>query len=308
MKQVSPELLEHLHKATEFYMCDLYEITLKSGLVLRYASYDRDITLPDGRVFVCDGPLLKRTRIKLTSGISVDSDLTDLVGGVPMIQVAHNGGFDEARLSLLLCFMTTGTIGSGNMMMTFIENEDKLEDETDLVTSSALSIVGYVERFGGYVNVDAGGGMEMKWVVKSSVQKLNVEYPPRKFYPTCPYALYDNACGLDLAAYTVTGTVTAVVSSQELNTTLSHNDGYFEQGGLEFTSGALSGVAVPVNTSYKVNGKIVALIPFDVPPAAGDTFKIYPGCDKTPNTCKNKFNNFIHNRATPYIPLKETII
>ena len=42
-------------------------------------------------------------------------------------------------------------------------------------------------------------------------------------------------------------------------------------------------------------------------PRIGDVAYIYPGCDKTPTTCKNKFNNFSRNRATPYVPLKETI-
>jgi hypothetical protein len=125
MKQVTPELQEFLHTYTEFIICDLYEITLKSGLVFRYASFDRDITLPnDGRFFSHKGPLFKRNRIKLSSGISVDkltvtvhSDATDTIGGSPAIQVAHNGGFDEAELSLLRCFMAPpGTLDDSMMM------------------------------------------------------------------------------------------------------------------------------------------------------------------------------------------------
>lgn len=285
MKQVSDELREYLHSRSEFFMCDLYEITLKSGLTFRYASYDRDITLPDGRVFSCKGPLFKRTGIKLTSGISVDkmtvtvyTDAADLISGTPMMQIAHAGGFDEAKLTLLLCVM-----------------------------SSPGVVVGAIEMFGGYIDVETGGGLEMKWTVKSGVQKLNVEYPLRKYYPECPYSMYDSGCGLDFAAYTTTGTVTGVASTQDFNTSVSKTDGYYEQGGIEFTSRALSGVSAPIKASYQTNGRIILLIPLDASPSIGDTFKIYPGCDKTPATCKNKFNNFSRNRATPYIPLKETI-
>jgi len=148
----------------------------------------------------------------------------------------------------------------------------------------------------------------MKWVVKSGAQKLNVEYPLRKYYPTCPYSLYGPGCGLDLEEYTTTGTVTAVESYQEFQTNLNAVDGYYEQGGIEWLTGPLAGVSAPIQTSYQANGRIIMLIPLDAAPQVGDTFKIYPGCNKTPITCKNKFNNFNKNRATPYIPLKETII
>ena len=286
MKKVPPELLDYLHTRTEFCMCDLYEITFKSGLVFRYASYDREITLADGRQFSSKGPIFRRDRIKLSSTITVDQlavtvtvDQNDKIGDTPMMQIAHVGGFDEAGLTLLRCFMEpTG------------------------------EVVGAVDMFGGYIDVEGGGGLEMRWVVKSGVQKLNVDYPLRKYYPTCPYSLYDAGCGLSLASYSATGTVTGVSSYQDFNTDLNRPDGYYEQGGIEWLSGALTGVSAPIKASHQANGRIVMLIPLDAVPEVGDTFRIYPGCDKTPTTCRDKFNNFSHNRATPYIPLKETVL
>jgi len=284
MKTVTPELLAYLNTRTEFMKCDLYELTLQSGLVFRYANYDRDITLPDGRFFSGKGPQFKRDRTKLSSEITVDKmnvnvlvDQTDMIGTTPMMQIAHNGGFDEATVSLLKCFMDTPGV-----------------------------VVGSVEMFTGYVDVKDGGGLEMNWEVKSSVQKLNVDYPTGKYYPTCLYSLYDARCGVDLVSHTVTGTVTAVSSYQDFNTSVTAVDGYYEQGGIEWLSGPLAGVAAPIKTS--LNGRIVMLIPLDTAPEVGNTFKIYPGCDKTPATCRDKFGNFLRNRATPYIPLKETIV
>jgi hypothetical protein len=311
MKQVTPELREFLHTHTEFIMCDLYEITLKSGLIFRYAEFDRDIKLPDGRFYSHKGPLFKRNRIKLSSGISVDkltvtvySNATDTVGGSPMIQVAHNGGFDEAELSLLRCIMAPPTVIEESLLMRLIGDGDGIDPQT-----GGLVVVGAVEMFTGYIDVDNGGGLEMKWTVKSGVQKLNVDYPLHKYYPTCPYSCYDDACGLNIDYYTNTGAITAVTSAIDFDTNIiGKPDGYYEQGGIEFTSGALSGVSAPVNTSYNANGRVVMLIPLDAAPAVGDAFNIYPGCDKTPATCKNKFSNFSHNRATPYIPLKETLM
>ncbi len=286
MKQVAPELLAYLHSCTDFYMCDLYELTLFSGLTFRYASYDMDISLLDGKFFSSKGPQFKRDRTRLSSTISVDKlnvtvllDDTDKISDVPIMHIAHNGGFDEATLSLYRCFM-----------------------------SIPGSVVGLVEMFTGYVDVKDGGGLTMSWEIKSSVQRLNVDYPLRKYYPTCPYSLYDAGCGVNIAAYSKVGTVTGVIGQQLFNTNVNFADEYYDQGGIEWLSGGLSGVAAPIKSSFHTNGQIMMLVPLDAPPAAGDTFRIYPGCDKTPATCKNKFSNELRNRATPYIPLKEAIV
>jgi len=140
------------------------------------------------------------------------------------------------------------------------------------------------------------------------VQRLNVEWPMRKYYPTCPYPLYGPGCGLNIANFTTTGTITQVIGWQEFYTNLSFPDGYYDQGGIEWLDGPLAGAAVPIKQSYQANGRIIILMPLAAAPVAGNTFHIYPGCDKTPKTCKDKFNNFLRNRATPYIPTKETIV
>lgn len=283
MKQVTPELRTYLHSRTEFYKCDLYELTLQSGLVFRYANYDMAISLPDGRTFTHKGPQFKRDRTKLSSEITVDKmnvtvyvEQTDKIGGAPIMHVAHNGGFDEATLAIYKCFMDTPGV-----------------------------VVGTVHMFSGDIDVKDGGGLEMNWEVKSKVQKLNVEYPTRKYYSTCPYSLYDDGCGLNVNNFTVQGKVTSVNSYQDFNIDAMAANNYYDQGGIEWLSGPLTGVSAPVKTS--IGGRIIMLIPLAAAPEVGNTFRIYPGCNKMPAMCRDKFNNFLRNRATPYIPLKETI-
>ena len=186
MKECSDALIAFLNTAKVFFKCDLYEITLASGTVLRYADYDMPIALPDSRVFSCTGPLFKRGKTKLTAKIDVDSmdvsvfvDRNDTIGGISWQAAAQNGAFDNASLTLYKCFMSAPGL-----------------------------VVGALAWFGGYVDVDGGGGLEMDWKVKSAMQRLNVDYPIRKYYPTCPYALYDGDCGLNIADWTVAGTVT----------------------------------------------------------------------------------------------------
>ena len=286
MKAASAELIAYLNSTTEFFRCDLYEITLNGGTMLRYTDYDMPITLPDGRKFLASGPTFERGRTQLSSTISVDAmnvtmfvDGDDRIDGVPMMTVARNGGFDEAKCTVYICFMSFPGV-----------------------------IVDVLEWFTGTLDVQDGGGLELTLQNKSLIQKANVDYPARLYFPTCPYSVYSAGCGLNVVDFTKTGKITRVISKQRIYTDLNFADGYYDLGGIEFTSGDLVGTSMSIKNSYQSNGQIVMLAALDALPAVGDTFKIYPGCAKTPEMCKNKFGNLKRNRATPYIPLKETIL
>jgi uncharacterized phage protein (TIGR02218 family) len=285
MKQVPIELLNYLHSRKQIFMCDLYELELASGLVFRYANYGMDITLPDGSFYTSKGPSFTRDKIGLSSKIKVDEmnvtitvDSTDKIGGVPMMHVANNGGFDCAKLTLSFCFMDSPGV-----------------------------VVGAVEMFGGDISINNGGGLDLSLKVKSSAQRLDVEYPPRRYYPTCPYTLYSAGCGLNIATFTVYGTVTSIIAgAYHFGTNLNFSSGYYNNGGIEFLSGALTGAFAPIK--YSNNTGFELLIPLNIAPAVGDTFRVYPGCNKTSPECDSKFGNFTKNRSTPYIPLKESIV
>ena len=85
----------------------------------------------------------------------------------------------------------------------------------------------------------------------------------------------------------------------------SFENGFYTAGGMEWISGPLSGQATQIMDS--ATNSIIYMSATNTTPNVGDVAYIYPGCDKTPATCKAKFNNFSRNRATPYVPLKETI-
>lgn len=283
MKNADESLIKYLAKTTDFRMCDLYEITLFDGAIFRYANYDRDIFLSDGRLFSCNGPGSSRDKISLTDDEVIDSlnieltiDETDKMNNVSIIQIARNGGFDDARLSLYRCFI----------------------DEW----GNALYIL---ELFTGEIETPEGGGLKLALDVNSLANKLNNNFPTRCYYPTCPFSLYDSMCGVNLENYKKMGTVSSA-TKKVINSNLTFANGYYEQGGLEFTSGALAGTAHSIR--YSNNNTFELLIEAESAPNVGDTFIVYPGCDKTPNTCKNKFNNFYYNRATPFIPIKETSV
>jgi len=47
-------------------------------------------------------------------------------------------------------------------------------------------------------------------------------------------------------------------------------------------------------------------MPFDI--AIGDSFEIQAGCDKTFETCINRFNNAINFRGEPHMPGQDEIL
>ncbi len=39
----------------------------------------------------------------------------------------------------------------------------------------------------------------------------------------------------------------------------------------------------------------------------GDTYSVYPGCDKNWETCKTKFDNMMNFRGEPFIPQEQSV-
>lgn len=281
MKEVSNVLEIYLNETKSLQSCDLYEIVLKSGVSYCYAGADIQVQ-HDGKTYRHDGPIFKRTQTKINSTVSVDKltitiycDKTDTIGNVPLMAAVHNGGLDGARFVLRRAFFRG----------------------TDLVD--------VIDLFDGFAEVKEGGGMTIKLEAKSVVQKLNSEWPQRRYYPTCPYTLFSDECGVSVTAYRKRVTVTAVpdYNTVQFNTTFAN--GYYDAGGIEWLSGPLVGQSTQVLRS--ASNRLMFMTPSEAQPEVGNEAYIYPGCDKTPATCRSKFNNFSRNRATPYVPRKETI-
>lgn len=122
--------------------------------------------------------------------------------------------------------------------------------------------------------------------------------------------LGDHECKVDLNApaggdggnITVTGTVsTGASNTQFTDTSRSEVSNYFTHGIVTFTSGSLNGRSVEVRKF--MSGGLFELL--DATPLvidAGVTYSAIRGCDRTPETCKNVFNNIINIRAQPKIP------
>lgn len=125
--------------------------------------------------------------------------------------------------------------------------------------------------------------------------------------PTCRWTLGDidsnlnsiasSHCTVNLVALAVTGVaVTSVTNNQAFHaSTLGQPDGYFTSGFLKWTSGLNSGRTMDIQASALSGGSIVLQLPMLNAIAIGDTFTIYPGCQKRKlEDCFTKFSNVLN--------------
>ena len=283
MRAATPALIAHLNSTQQFVMADMYAFTLDSGIVLRYTTWDTDL-IYNGNNYSSSGPLITRSKSRIVLGVEVETlDLiiapaqTDLIAGVPFLAAAIRGALDGAYLHLDRIFMSAGAV-----------------------------VGGYINFTGAVADITVSR-TEIKMSVKSPMNLLNVQFPKNIIQPGCLRTLYDTGCGVVRSSVAVNSSVTSA-STTVINTPMlvgfGLSVGYFDQGYVEFTSGALIGVSRTIKSSG--SGQLHLLNPLAAAPSPGDTFTAYPGCDRSQATCSAKFNNIAKFRGFPYVPMPET--
>jgi uncharacterized phage protein (TIGR02218 family) len=287
MKTATPAFITWLAANSEFVMAELYDIILADGTQLRYTTFDRNL-LVGGTTYITGPPNFKRGTVEEVLGLSkvgtltleIHANPTDLIGGVPVLQKIVRGDFDKAALTVRRLFMDSGLNQQGTVIR-FVGNIGDLDQVSRTVA---------------------------KFTCKSKVEDLNIQLPHNIRQPTCIHTLFDSGCTLSKASFAVNGTVQTGSTVNKLITNLTQADSYFDNGQLVFTSGPNSGHVVAVKQYLNVGGTVYFVVPLPALPSAGDTFTVYPGCDKTQATCTSKFSNLANFGGFPYVPVPETAI
>ncbi len=278
------DLVHFLQNNTEFRMADLYTITLMSGTVLRYTTWDSNLVVL-GNTFLTGPPNIERTSIEEKLGmdvstieITIQASLFDVVNGTPILQAIGLGLWDGAAFRIDRLFMDS----NGNQ-------------------------IGTVIRFSGVVGpVDELTRSYVKFTVNAGTQFLTMQLPPIIMQPNCVHTLFDAGCGLVKASFAEANTVQGGSTINKLISLSAKADGYYDNGQIVFTSGPNTGLTKAVKQYFAKNFFFNSPLPF--PPNAGDAFTAWPGDDKTQATCANKFNNLANFGGFPYVPVPETAI
>lgn len=287
MKSATPAFITWLAANTEFIMAELYDLTLADGTALHYIPFDRSLEV-GGTTYLSGPPNFRRGAVEEVIGVSkigtlsleIHASPSDLIGGVPILQKIARGDFDKAQITVRRLFM-----------------------------DSALNQQGMVIRFVGNIgDLDQLSRNMARFTCKSKVEDLNIQLPRNILQPTCMHTLFDAGCTLNKSAFAVNGTVQAGSTVNKLITNLTQADSYFDNGQLIFTSGANNGHVAAVRTYTNSGGTVYFFVPLPTAPAIGDTFTMYPGCDKTQATCTAKFSNLANFGGFPFVPAPETAL
>jgi uncharacterized phage protein (TIGR02218 family) len=302
--------LTAIYKSRQFCVANLYTWSLVDGTVLRYTSFDTDISF-NGNLYSAGGqigPYWDRSDNKakwhLKAGVEVDTLVLDAIPGTATV---------EGTSFLLAC------------RLGFFDGAEVQVDEAafQLTPGAWVSPIvipaaqGVVTVFAGrQADITYGRGV-VTFSVNSHLELLNQMMPRNLFQAPCVNHFGDASCTVNLETHpgTTNQTVSSGSTPNSLNFTgLGGFAGYYALGKIKGLSGANAGVWRTIKDYVIVTPGVAQTItltnPYGTAPSPGDTFRIYPGCNKSltdPNGCP-KSNNTANFRATPNVPQPEQAV
>ncbi len=252
------------------------KITRTDAQVFGFTSHQRDVTISS--VLYKAGPGLDVQSLVSSAGYAVDN--TELT-------IIHDDDETFTRADIL------AGRWDGAEFELFVFNWAAPADGRDVVFTGNLGQV--KPRRGAYV-VELRG---LQHYLNQPIGSVSTK--------TCRARLGDSLCRVNLAAFTVTGTLTGVTSQQVFtDTARTEADEWFAEGVLTFTGGNNTGLSYRVR-SYAADTFTLAVAPV-LPVQAGDTYSVHAGCRKRlAEDCVAKFSNALNFQGEPHRPTVDEI-
>jgi uncharacterized phage protein (TIGR02218 family) len=270
MKIISAGLASHLaSRGTTLATC--WKVTRTDSVVFGFTDHDVDLTVSAVLYVASTG--YTRSAIQTDSALAVDN--LDL-----------EGVFDSAAI-------TEADLRAG--LWDYASVEIFLVNWADLTQ-------GTMKLRKGRLGQSNAGKTRYTTELRGLMQHLQQEVG-RIYGPADDVDLGDARSGINIATYTVTGTITSVTNNRIFaDTGRTEATNYFDYGKLTFTSGLNNGLGMEVKTftSGADTFELQLPMPYDV--QIGDTYSVYAGYDKSLTQALNKFNNVVNFRGFPFVP------
>jgi len=297
--------LQNLFATGQMNYANVYQFNLVGGTTLYYCSGDVDIYLKTassgGDPFWANqkfsaggsiGPYIGRkdSKAKMHSaiGLQVDTLVFDVIpasaqiNGANFLTAVREGVFDGANLLYVGVYWPIGAYAN-----------------PVIPTGTVKKFLGRVASVGISRNLAT-------FTINSYLELLNQNMPINLYQGSCVNTLYDTSCTLLKSNFLTTSSAITGSTVNNVLATLSQASGYFSLGTITFTSGVNNGVTRTIKQhTAGTPATINVIAPLPSAPANGDTFSIYPGCDKNESTCATKFSNLPNFRGFPWIPSQE---
>jgi uncharacterized phage protein (TIGR02218 family) len=274
MRQIPFDLAEHLAgEATT--TCHCWRAARRDGVALGFTDHDEDIAF-DGTLF------------RAASGLDAaeaQADLGFATGGGEVAGALGDDSLSETDLA-------AGLWDSAKVEM-FLVNWRMPDQRIRL----KIGEIGEVRRAGTAFTAE----------LRSMAHRLEATCG-RLYGSTCDAELGDARCGRDVTGpeFRGTGAVTAVTSRFELAASGldAYETGWFRGGIVSWVSGANAGQISEVREHRTAAGtaKLALWQATPFPVEAGDAFTVTAGCDKTFETCRERFANTANFRGFPHMP------
>jgi len=275
MRPVSANLKAHLEGET-LTVCTLWKITRADAQVFGFTDNSRAVVYDSVTYEASAGHTPSSIRTTATLGVD-NLEVQSVLDSAAITEADIQAGlWDYAEVEIML--VNYLSLGDGHMLL----------------------------RKGWLGNVKTGRSTfvaELRGMMQPLQQTIG-----RVYTPACDAALGDARCGITLASYTVTGSVTTATSARVFtDTTRTEADGYFDGGLITWTSGDNDTYSMEVKSSTAAG--VITLqqgMPNDT--TIGDAYSLSAGCDKLLATCRDKFSNVVNFRGFPHVPGPDKVI
>lgn len=279
MSVVTGDLAAHLAGGVTT-TCQCWAVVRRDGAVLGFTDHDRDLVF-EGVTFRA-GTGLTAGALSQVAGLAVDN--AEVVGAL------SDAGISEVDLR-------AGRFDGASVRQWLVNWQ--AVDQRALIFAGTL---GEVEQAGAEFRVELRGLSEaMNRTVGRVIQT------------GCDAVLGDRRCGVDLSAEGMSGEfVLAGLRERRvlvLPLEAGFEAGWFEGGRCLFLDGAAAGLGGTVKRDgWEPGARLVEL--WEEPgvlPAVGDRVRLWAGCDRLAETCREKFANFANFRGFPHVPDEDWI-
>jgi len=253
--------------STTLFLARVVKITRLDGVVLRIAEAEEAITASAQTFLPLPGATISAVQHILGGGI-----------GSMEIRFAHSDGGTLDTFEL-----NTGFWDGSRVQMYLVDraNATTLGDPifTGLIDVVSIDVIG------------SGGSFDIRGLASEAEAFIQT------FQPMCRTDLFSSLCQLNENDWDHAGTVGTIID--RFNFTVAGlgappADGWFNQGTFVTASGFKGVTANWVQSSLK----ITTYQPICVARLnAGEAITLYPGCDKTATTCREKFSNRINHQG-----------
>lgn len=260
-------------------LCSCWKITRKDGVVLAFTDHDTDLTYL-GDVYKASSGF-KRTAVTGDETLAVAN--LDILGILDSTSITandlRNGVYDYAQVEVFLL------------------------NWADL-TQGRIAI-----RRGVFGEISVTPTGVFRTELRGLAQYVNYQFG-ELYSPACRADLGDTRCKVNLASFSVTGTVAGVSVDRAVFSVsgFAQPSSYFDYGAVTWITGDNAGARMEVKSWTNSSQAFTLFLPMPRPIQIGDTFSVHAGCNKARQTCKDKFNNVINFRGEPDLPGRDNVL